>query len=126
MVNITTTGDCGNSPKRLFLEQFNIALAEDNTAFISDSIDDNISWSIIGDKIIEGKSEFLDALSQMYATPTTELVIKRIVMHGKEGAVSGEVVMSDGKKYAYSDFYDFTNAKSTPIKSITSYIIEVT
>ncbi|WP_229201277.1 hypothetical protein [Arcticibacterium luteifluviistationis] len=55
----------------------------------------------------------------------SELILQQILSHGKEGAANGIMKMEDGKKYAFSDFYIFKGAKSTKIKSISSYVIEI-
>lgn len=125
MVKINIEADCGNSPKREFLKDFNIAFAEGNLAFIAENITDNIIWTMIGDKQIEGKDAFLDEFEQMNQQKTAELTVSKIITHGREGSANGKIVMSDGKTYAFSDVYEFQSAKGNSIKSITSYVIKV-
>ena len=76
-------------------------------------------------KNIEGKERFTEELERMKTVQMSKLILHQVVSHGKEGAVNGIMKMLDGRQYAFSDFYRFTGAKGTKIKSITSYVIGV-
>ncbi|MEZ4724579.1 MAG: nuclear transport factor 2 family protein [Candidatus Kapaibacterium sp.] len=125
MTKIISSPNCGNSPKMEFLKEFNIAFANGNVEFITESVTDEIVWNIIGDRKIEGKEKFRGELEKMKSEKATELIIDQILSHGKEGATNGIMKMQNGKKYAFSDFYKFKGAKGAKIKSITSYVIEI-
>ena len=125
MTKITVSADCGNAPKKGFLKEINIAFAKGNLDFLTESVTDKIVWNIIGNKKIEGKENFTEVLEKMEKEKASELILDRILTHGKEGAVSGIIKMQNGKKYAFSDFYEFSGAKGTKVKSITSYVIGI-
>ncbi|MCB7480294.1 nuclear transport factor 2 family protein [Christiangramia sediminis] len=125
MIKINIGPDCGNSPKKQFLKEINIAFAKGDSDFLIASVSDKIIWDIIGDRKIEGKENFAEELEKMKSQKASELIINRILTHGKEGAVSGIMKISNDKKYAFSDFYDFSGAKGAKVKAITSYIIEI-
>ncbi|MCX7745270.1 MAG: nuclear transport factor 2 family protein [Clostridia bacterium] len=125
MAKVTIGEDCGNSSKKTFLKQLNIAFAENDTAFIINSVSEDISWNIIGDKHIQGKKDFVEALEQMKNYIMNELTISSIITHGREGAVNGLIKMEDGRKYAFCDVYEFSGAKGSCVKSMISYVIEV-
>lgn len=125
MTKIISSPNCGNSPKMTFLKEFNIAFAKGNLEFLIENVTDDIVWNVIGDRKIEGKERFTEQLARMKSEKAKELIIDHILSHGKEGASSGTIKMQNGKKYAFSDFYVFKNTKSTDLKSITSYIIEI-
>ncbi|HLU51685.1 MAG TPA: hypothetical protein VKZ42_05925 [Flavobacteriaceae bacterium] len=125
MTKIISSPNCGNSPKMEFLKEFNIAFANGDVEFISESVTDDVVWNIIGDKKIEGKEKFTEELNRMKSEKVSELILQHILSHGKEGAANGIIKMSDGKKYAFSDFYVFRGAKGTKIKSLTSYVIGI-
>lgn len=125
MTKIISSPNCGNSPKMTFLKEFNIAFAKGNLEFLIGNVTDEIVWNIIGDRKIEGKEKFKEELGKMKSEKATELIIEQILSHGKEGASNGIMTMQDGKKYAFSDFYVFKNTKSTDVKSISSYVIEI-
>lgn len=125
MTKIISTPNCGNSPKKEFLKQYNIAFAEGNLSFLIDSVSDDIVWNIIGDQQIEGKVNFVKALEEMKSVKASELIIDQILSHGKEGAANGIMKMQNGDEYAFSDFYVFLGAKGVTLKRITSYCIKV-
>ena len=125
MTKITVSADCGNAPKKEFLKEINIAFAKGNSDFLTESVTDKIVWNIVGDKKIEGKEKFTEELENMKTKKASELILDRILTHGKEGAVSGIMKMQNGKKYAFSDFYEFSGAKGAKVNSITSYVIGI-
>lgn len=125
MTKITLKTDCGHSPKREFLKDFNVAFGKGNTKFLTDNVTDDIVWKMVGDKTIEGKEAFSKAIHKMADQKVAECVIEKVVTHGKEGAVNGIIKMEKGKEYAFSDFYEFKNTKSTDLRTITSYVIQI-
>lgn len=116
--------DCGNSPKKKFIKEFNLAFAEGNTDYLIDCVTKDIVWDITGDKTIEGIEKFANAINEMKGAKVSELTIDKIVTHSKEGAVNGKIHMENGRNYAFADFYEFNTAKSTKIKRLTSYVIK--
>lgn len=124
-MKITSSPDCGNSPKKELLKQVNIAFAKGNLDLLVEHTTDEITWNIIGNKTIEGKENFTENLKKMRTEKVAELQFDQILTHGKAGAVNGIMKMQNGKNYAFSDFYEFSGAKGGKIKSITSYVIEV-
>jgi len=125
MTKIISSSNCGNSPKMKFIKEFNIAFAKGNLEFLMENVTDDIVWNIIGNKKIEGKEKFTEELKKMKSEKVIELIIEQILSHGKEGASNGIMKMKNGKKYAFSDFYVFKSTKSTDLKLITSYVIEM-
>jgi hypothetical protein len=122
---IISADDCGNSPKKILLKEFIIAFAKNDIDFITEIITDNVYWNIIGDKIIQGKDNFVVTLKQMKNCTITQIHIKNIITHGSTGAVNGTLLFEDKKSYAFCDVYNFTSAdKDSKIKEITSYVIE--
>lgn len=108
-----------------FIKQFNIAFAVADVGFIIDSVTDQIVWTINGEKVIKGKENFEVEVKKMKGEKAMELALDQILSHGKQGAANGTIKMQNGKRYAFSDFYVFQDAKGTKIKSITSYMIEI-
>lgn len=125
MTKITSIPNCGNSPKMAFLREFNVAFAQGNVNFLIESVTDKIVWNIVGDKKITGKDNFVVEFEKMKTEKATELMLDQILSHGKEGAANGIMKMQNGKKYAFSNFYQFSTAKGTTVKSITSYVVEI-
>lgn len=125
MTKIIASPNCGNSPKMGFLKEFNIAFARGDVKFLVESVTEDIVWNIIGDRKITGKDNFTYELEKMKTEKASELELEQILSHGKEGAANGTMKMQSGKKYAFSDFYQFNGAKGAKIISITSYVIEI-
>ncbi len=124
MTKITVNSDCGNAPKISLLKNFNIAFAKGDPEFIIKHVSDDIKWTMVGDKTIEGKKHFSQEINKMKEYVADELIIHAIIMHGHQAALNGEMKMG-GKTYAFCDVYCFTSASSLLIKEMKSYIIEV-
>lgn len=122
-INIHT--DCGNAPKKELIKEMTILFASYQVDQVKQFFADDIKWTLVGDKPIVGKEKFANALMNMSANKAKELTIHNIITHGKEAAINGEMKMQDGKTYGFSDFYEFTNAKASKVKSITSYVLEL-
>jgi len=52
------------------------------------------------------------------------LTIRHITTHGKAGAADGRIGFKNGKTRAFCNIYEFSNAKGTNVKEISSYAIE--
>ncbi|WP_235297336.1 nuclear transport factor 2 family protein [Portibacter marinus] len=125
MAKLTLNADCGNSPKLTFIKEFNIAFGEGDDEFLVDCVTDDIIWEIVGEKTIEGKEKYKKEILKMKEYKVSEMVVDKVLSHGKTGAANGVLSMSDGKRYAFADFYEFKSHTSTQLKSITSYSMEV-
>ena len=121
MTKIFIREDCGNSPKNILLQNLTIAFAKGDNRFLLENLTDDIRWNIVGERVIEGKDAFADALKN---DRVAELSIHHIATHGKSGAVDGMRKMKNGRTVAFCDVYEFKDAKGTRVKEITSYVIE--
>ncbi len=117
--------DCGNSPKKTFIKEFNIAFAKANVEFILKHISNDVVWNIYGNQSIKGKEDFAKLINKMANHTPIEMSIHQMITHGKEASVNGEIIMKDNKKYAFCDVYEFTSAGKTIIKTLHSYVIPV-
>ncbi|KHE72669.1 nuclear transport factor 2 family protein, partial [Halobacillus sp. BBL2006] len=116
-LQIVCIEDCGNAPKKTFLKEFNIAFAKGDVDFITESVSEDFSWEIIGEKVIHGKDEFTDWLDQLGDHKVTKIHIQNILTHGRMGAVNGTLKMKDGRRISFCDMYTFTDAgKQAKIK----------
>lgn len=107
------------------LENFNKAFARSDSDFILDNVADDITWTIIGDKTVEGKEAFSEALKKMVVDEPMDLTINHIITHGKAASVNGEMKASGGVVYAFCDVYKFSGFKNPKITEMTSYAIPV-
>lgn len=126
MTKVVFNGDCGNAPKKLFLRDFNIALASNDAETVLNSVSDNVEWITVGGHHIKGKKELALALEDMKRGPADELIIKTIITHGIDAAANGILKLDNGETYAFCDVYRFNSyGKNARLKSITTYVIPV-
>ncbi len=110
---------------QIFLEKFNEAFANNDTDFILDQVTDDIRWEIVGDKILEGKEAFAEALKEMEQAEPLKMTIHHIITHGKHASVNGVMTTSDGTSYGFCDVLTFSGFKNPKVKKLTSYAIKV-
>jgi hypothetical protein len=127
-VKIVCKEDCGNSPKKIFLRDFNIAAAKANLSFIKRSLTEDVVWHLFepsGQKEIIGFENVIQEYRDILAIVPAEFVIATIITHGHNGAVNGRIKAKDGTSHVFSDFYEFNSTKGVKIKGMTSYIIKL-
>ena len=125
MTRVIISEDCGNSPKNILVQELTIALGKGNTKFLLKNVTDDVRWNILGDKVIQGKDRFAEALEESKNDPALELTIHHVATHGKAGAVNGTTKFKNNKTRAFCNVYEFSNAKGTSVREITSYVIEI-
>ncbi|MFC3199916.1 nuclear transport factor 2 family protein [Parapedobacter deserti] len=125
MVELDIRADCGNSPRREFLKDFNSAFANGDVPYITAHLTDDIVWDMVGDKKISGKTDMLKELALMQDSPVKKMVLHTVVTHGREASANGEMHMASGDVYAFCDVYTFAKTTGTAIKAITSYVIQL-
>ncbi|WP_026950236.1 nuclear transport factor 2 family protein [Algoriphagus mannitolivorans] len=116
----------GHSPKGKLIQDLSISFASYDLERLEPFLAEDITWTLIGDTPIKGKANFLAALGEMMGNTAAELQIHQIVTHGKEGAVYGEMIMENGDRFAFADFYVFSSTRSDLVKSISSFVIQKT
>ena len=130
MVKIAISADCGNSPKNLFLRDFNAAMVKEDLSFVSKSIAKDIIWHLYepsGQKEIQRRDGVLKEYANNLVIVPKEFFIDTVISHSNKGAVNGTIKSKDGKSYVFGDVYKFSShAKGDKIKEMTSYIIEET
>nr|WP_294794454.1 hypothetical protein [uncultured Mucilaginibacter sp.] len=125
MAKIIVQPDCGNAPRKLFLKDFNSALANGDIDFITANISEKIDWEIVGQSSVTGKQDYLKALHLHQLWKVKELVIDTIITHGPDASVSGQIIAADKSKFAFCDVYKFKGAGGTIINSIRTFIIKL-
>lgn len=110
---------------QIFLEKFNEAFAKNDTNYILEHVTDDIHWEIVGDKTVEGKDAFSEALKLMQQNEPLSMTIHHIITHGKHASVNGVMRTSDGRSYGFCDVVTFSGFKNPKIKKMSSYSIEI-
>ena len=113
--------------KGQFLQALQEAFANSDTDFITEHITNDIQWVIVGDRSIQGKEAFIEALEEMKSDVPMELSIDHIITHGRMASVNGTMAVPNavGKTYAFCDVYRLSGFKKPKIKEMISYVIDV-
>jgi len=117
-MKVIRSSGCGNSPKQKLVEDMSVALAGADVGIMASLAVPELVWLHIGKKPIEGQNAVLSAIRK--SGPATEVAIERVVSHGRAGAVNG-IITRSGKHTAFCHMFEFKNAKSTHVKSISTY-----
>ena len=105
------------------LRDFNIALAEADVDALLEWVDEDVTWTLVGNRPVEGKRDFAKALAGS-GVEVARLKIFSIITHGPSAAVEGELEMENGYRMAFCDIYSFTSAGSkAKISAITAYVV---
>lgn len=120
-MDISIPDDCGNSPRKQFIADFNRAFAEVDIEYVLDHVSDDIVWEMVGDKEVNGKTAMRDVMVSMMAAKASALVLHNVITHGREAAANGELHYSGGERIAFCDVYHFTKTTGNTVKGITSY-----
>jgi hypothetical protein len=123
MTRVIIGEDCGNSPKNLLLQKLTLAFARRDTPFILSRMTDDIRWTVVGVTQLEGKEALAEALAQAKAEKPVALTVAHVLSHGKAGAVDGTLKLKDGTVRAFCDVYEFSGAKGTVVRALTSYVV---
>ena len=123
MTRIICAADCGNSPKKLFLRDFNAALARGNQAAVLKRLADDIDWDWVGSARVRGREAVASMLRRMHQEPPQELVMEHIITHGDAGSVNGTLRLTNGRSYGFCHVFVFSGAGGKQIRRITSYEI---
>lgn len=122
-MKIIISPTCNNSPKNQQLLDLTIGFSDYNLEAIEEFLDENIQWTLLGESPIVGRDFFLEELNKHSENPAIQITIHHAITHGKSGAVNGEMVMKDGNRFAFADFYEFTSASAKKVAEIKSYIV---
>lgn len=125
MGKIILPADCGNAPKKLFLKEWYSALASSDATFIANYIADQVHWCIPGKKSIIGKADCIQRFPEHPIWNAKEITIDAIITHGREAAVSGQLLSAKRSKNTFCEVFRFKSAGTNIIASITSFIIPV-
>jgi len=124
-MKIVTPSDCGNSPRKQLIIDFNIAFAKNNVDFIMEHLHEDIEWEMVGAYTLRGKestTEFLKNIAEMQRESHT---LQTVITHGKHASANGTITLVGDKTVAFCDVYHFSDNKNPIIKKIQSYSIEL-
>lgn len=120
--------DCGNSPKKQMLKEFNQAFFIPDAEKILSFVAEDIVWEMVGQFVVHGKEEMRKELDKMVADGNPdfkEVIVENIITHGKSGAMNGRMIGEDFE-YVFADVYEFDKAgPNGKINKLTAFVIEL-
>lgn len=118
LVEIVRSGECGNSPKNAFAEEFAIALMtgdEKCAGWIADE-----SVAIFPGGKAQGREAIIAAVAETVAD-LNALRIVHAITHGRVGAVNGELTGA-GETKGFALILDFRNTKADSVAALRVYL----
>lgn len=112
-----------------FLRKLNEAFAECNADYLAKSVTDDITWVIVGEKIISGREEFEEALERMKEGGPMSIEIVDIILDDQKAVVEGVVEAHTGPgkflRYAFCDIYVFRDGDNNKVQELRTFVAKL-
>lgn len=113
-----------NLNNKAILEKANAAITEgDNEGFLSFCTDD-VVWTFVGDKILQGKEAVREYMKTAYVEPP-KFMVENLIAEGEFVTAVGKISMKDEDgimiDYSYCDVWRFRDGKMAELKA---FVIE--
>ena len=125
MPKITKSPECGNAPKNLLAQSLAIAIETSNRSAFTRCTSDAVTWAIPGRRSFDGKAAALAYLRSRAPEVVKNVVMRRIVSHGRAGAADGTLVLQTGETLGFCHVVEFSNAKGERISNMSSYYSDI-
>ena len=104
--------------------QINEAFAENNIEKVLSFCADDLTWTMVGDTTVKGKTAIRKWMASMDPQPP-ELIIREIVAEGDAVIVRGDMTMQERKNgpaipYSFCDIYRFAGDQ---VAELTAFVI---
>ncbi len=120
MTRITRSGECGNSPKNAFAEDFAIALLTADADKLNNWLAAQCSALLPNGINADGTEAIMSAIGKIL--PDIEsLRIHHAITHGRVGAVNGELTHAE-KTTGFALMLDFKTTKADSVAAIRLYL----
>jgi uncharacterized protein len=107
------------------VRQVDAAFGENNLEGFLEHCAEGIKWTMVGEKVVEGKDGIRQFMSEMQGMEPPKITNENIIAEGDSVAANGKMTMKDknGKTvaYIYCDIYRFQGDK---IVGLNSYVIK--
>ncbi|MCP1726606.1 hypothetical protein J2T60_000571 [Natronospira proteinivora] len=114
---------CGNAPRKAFLVEFNVALAEGRFDEVIAAVTEDVVWQDVGRQRLEGKSALESYLNDHSLPKIQVLRLFRVITHGRDATVDGEMETASGDILSFCHVYTFKDTRNNWIRSCHSYQI---
>ena len=106
------------------VEQVNASFAEGNVEGFLSACAENVSWTIVGNRTVQGKNAIREWMASMDMEPP-KFTVETIIAEGDFVSAYGDMTMKekDGKTvpYSYCDIYRFRDGE---IVQLTSFVVK--
>lgn len=107
------------------VKQVDAAFSANNIEGFLELCAENVKWTILGDRIIEGKTSIREFVNSMGEMEPPVIMNKNMIAESDSVAAYGEMTMKDktgqSVPYAYCDVYKFQDDK---IVELNSYVLK--
>jgi uncharacterized protein len=114
-----------SSKNKEIVEKVNAAFAENNPEGFLEACADDVKWTMVGEKSVNGKAAIREWMAQMKGMEAPKFTVSQLIAEGDSVACCGDMTMKekDGKTvpYGYCDVYRFSGDK---IAELTSYVVK--
>lgn len=125
MTKVIINEDCGNAPKKQYIKNFLIAIANANIEAVAGMLDQDVRLDIPGQRSLHGIDSVRRLLiSDVGDGEALELDIHNILSHGSRCAANGVLKHKDGREVSFCGVYVFSShSKDVKLTNITVYLI---
>jgi len=121
MITISTSRDCGNSPKSLLVQTLAIAIECGDSATFAQCAADNVVWAYRERGAVVGKTNTIALLSFMREHTPARIEVMHAISHGKVGATNGRLELENGDEVRFCHIVEFASVKGERIAKINSF-----
>lgn len=128
MSKVIFSESCGNSPKAEFIKQMITAFDEGNLETIGGFFTEDVEWVMLGMKTVKGKPALLEFVDDGKESEITmqKMEVENLITHGNVAAINALSEMSNGDRYAISEFYKFNKfSKGALIEKMQTYMVQI-
>lgn len=99
-----------------------VALATGDLDLVDSFLADDILWTIVGKRSLEGRTAVRQWISS--SPPVAEVSFGSLLTHGRGASADGALVLHDGRRQAFCHVLRFAGAAKTPkVLEVDSYLI---
>ncbi|MEJ1239748.1 hypothetical protein WBG78_16545 [Chryseolinea sp. T2] len=121
---ISIPADCGNSPRKRFIKDIIVAIAEGDDAQLLKLITNEPEWDLVG-KSTKTPMPFVKTLEKSALWNAKSTTINTIITHGTDASVDGMLITLKGSLLAFCHVISFGGAGGFKIKSVRSFLIAI-
>lgn len=106
------------------IEEVNAAFSQNNIEGFLELCAEDVKWTMIGEKVVEGKDGIREFVSSMGDMEPPKINNKQMIAEADSVAAFGEMTMKEKGEivpYAYCDVYQFQDDK---IVELSSYVVK--